>query len=612
MSDFVSAAAPPHAGVSAASELADDTMPAERFALGCVVLCGFAIITCLAGLRGGPVMGDHEAIVAQAARQCRQSGEWLIPYLGEIPRIRKTPIGIWAAGASSYVFGDPAGLPVTAYSARVPSAIAGVLNAMFVCWLGRMLYGRRAGLVAGFVAAGCVATLMFARNAQVDMILTMFTTLSFALFWRGAMHERPSRWAMIGFYVAFAAAMMAKAPLPGVTVGVALAVFWLLTLPLVEAGGVGHNAARQFFRIGQLWFVPGIILFVVLAASWPVYAFLSVDNALALWKVEYAARFSGDMSPDGEPFWYFVPVVFVLTAPYLLSLPEAAAAVFLPRYRAHRRQLAYAFTWAMVGTFFISLSSYKRQHYVLSMIPAYCLLLAPVIDRLFFGRLWASARTVRVLCHVAPLALAAGAVVGGVILYRRDPSFTVPYIVIAVLVVVMWSLASLVFAAGRRGFAFGLLSLGVTTGITLGYPAAGARLELEPEIQALIRNLEKHGIGREEPLYWVGGRPNSTIEFYSGYRVRRLINELEMTEIRSDRRTVDEETYREFARRIREKLAEPHPVYLVMASGHYELMRRQTDIRAAVVFELTGFHEMPGDDLVLITQPDIAGTQPAK
>jgi 4-amino-4-deoxy-L-arabinose transferase-like glycosyltransferase len=596
---------------------AQAAMSRGRYGIGLVLLVAFALGTCIVGLGRGPVMDDHECIVAQSARQCVESGNWLIPYLGEIPRIRKTPLGIWSVGLSSYVFDEPGSRPVSAYSARMPSAIAGVLNALLVCWLGTMLYGRRAGLIAGFIAAGCVGTLLYARNAQVDMILTMFTTLSFALFWRGAMSDRPSRWAMVGFYVAFAAAMMAKFPLPGATVGVGLAVFWLVTVPIllahapVEASPVPRTWGQRFFvgvidqiyRIGKLWFIPGVFLFAVLSGAWLVYAITHVDNAVKLWRMEYLDRFSGDLSAQKEPLLYYIPVLLALMTPYLLSLPEAIGAVFMGRYRECRNQLAYAFTWAIVGTVFISLGSYKRPHYLLSMLPAYCLLLAPVIDRLFFGVLSAHLRTIRRACLVIPVLLVVAAIIGGIVVRREMADLLRAYMIVVVVLVVICSAASLIFAAGRRGLSFAALNVAVLASVMLGWPAVGQATKTHTEIQALADALQQHGVTRDDAIYWVSGRPDTCITFYSGYRIRRLINELEMTDLRSDRRTVGEELYRIIADRIRQRLAEPTPAYLMMASWQYEMMRRETDIRASVLFEVSGFHEQPGDDLIVITQP---------
>lgn len=599
-----------------------------------LILLGFAATTCLAGLGSGPAMGDHESIVALTARQTVESGNWLIPYLGEIPRIRKTPLGYWATAVTSYLLDRPGDPPVSAMSARFPSAMSGVLNALLVAWLGTMLFGRRAGLVAGFIAAGCVGLIWYSRNAMVDMSLTMFTTLSYACFWRGAMGERPCRKWLAVFYVAFGLAMMAKGPLPLAIVGLPLAVFWLITLPWLEAAerwphDGQHSLATllkarsgialqglllQLKRVFSLWFVPGLVVFIVVAGAWWTYALLHVHNAARLWEVEFVDRFSGELSRSRPSFFYYVPMVLAMTVPYLFSLPEAVAAVFLSRYRRWRRELSYCFTWAVVGTLFLSLAAYKRPHYILSVLPAYCLLLSVVIDRLFFASMDVKRRVVQVACRVVAPGLLIGVVVGGWVLHREFPSMVRPFALVSVWLLVACAVAAAMFARGRRTISFAWLNVGTLVAVTITWPAVGACLEMNGQGMALAQEMERHGVHKQDLIYWVAGRPDASIEFYSGYRIRRLINELEMLDLRENRRDVNTELYREFARRIRERLSDSRPVYLILDSGKYEMMRRETDIAPRVLFELSGFHELPGEELAVITQPwnvETAASEPA-
>jgi len=584
-------------------------------AFAALLLVAFASVMCLGGLGAGPPLSDHEAINAQAARQTIQSGEWLIPRLGEIPWIRKTPLGIWATAAVSLVVDDPSEAPVSELSARLPSAIAAFVNALLAWWLASMTYGRRAGLVGGFICAGCVATVFYSHDAQVDMLLAMLTTLSFACFYRGAVHPQPRKGFMVAFYFALSLAMMAKAPLPLATVGLALVVYWFVTAPLlrltspsaVEGGGslarrLSGGFVRQFKDLGRLWLIPGVLAFVVLAGAWPLYVYCKIDNAANLWLIEYLDRYTGDMSDESRPFLYYVPIVFGLTAPFLLSLPEAVAAPFLRRYRPQREGLTYAFTWMVVGLLFLSSASFKRPHYVLSIVPACCLLLTPVIDRLFFGMVSVASKVVQGVCRALPVLLAISLVLGGVLLNLKYPSLLRAYTLVACGALAVWTAAAWSYARGRRTMSFALLNLAMMIVPLFVWPILGKHISPNPEGQALALALRENGVASDAPIYWVGGRPDASIEFYSHYRIRRLIDEIEMTEIRENRRSLSAELYREFARRIEQQLAQSEPVYLIMTAGHYSMLQRNTEIQSRVLFTLDGFHDEPGDELVVVTQ----------
>ena len=160
------AATPATSSPPAGSSLAR-AMSADHRTLGFIALIVLASLTCLTGLGEGPPLEDHESINALGARSALESGRWLI-------------------AVASYLTGSPDGSPpVTDFSSRLPSAIAGFATVLVVFWLGSMLYGYRAGLTAGVICAGCAASMFFSRNAHVDMILTPFTTLPLACFWRG-------------------------------------------------------------------------------------------------------------------------------------------------------------------------------------------------------------------------------------------------------------------------------------------------------------------------------------------------------------------------------------------------------------------------------------------
>src|SRR3989304_6083312 len=90
-----------------------------------VAVIGLALLSSLGGVFGGPALGDHEAIVAQCAREMRLSGDWLVPRFPETPFFRKSPLPFWMGAACSYLFGnDPTtGLPVTAAASRLGSAL---------------------------------------------------------------------------------------------------------------------------------------------------------------------------------------------------------------------------------------------------------------------------------------------------------------------------------------------------------------------------------------------------------------------------------------------------------------------------------------------------------
>ena len=594
-----------------------DVNTADRHLLGLIILVAFTAMTCLTGLRYGPTLGDHEAFNALAARDAVENGNWLIPQPGDEPRVRKTPLGIWAIAGVSKIVQRPGDRPVTEFTARLPSAIAAMVTAIAVYWLGAMLFGHRAGLVSGFVTASCAATLFFARNAQADQLLAMFTTLSLAFFWRGALHASPSRLHMAAFYVCFGLAMMTKAPLPLVTVGLSLAVYWFLTLPLIEAFERSpipkgrtrlwtESISRRFKSMRDLWILPGLVAFLVIAGLWPVYVYLTVDNAMELWRIEYLDRYTGNLGGKSHAVWYYIPLLFALTFPFLASLPEAVAAIFLPRYANHRRALGYALTWAVVTTVFLSTAAFKRPHYLVSAIPAYCLLLGVVVDRLFLGTLMASSKAVRMVSGALPV-LIGGLWAGGVWFAQREIPELARTIAIGLgAAAFCWVLSSLAFYAHWRRSSFALLLLGIPLMLALTSRDVGKLISVNREADALSKALIDHNVGKDADIYWTDGRPNAAVEFYTGLRVGRLMDVLDTAEVRDGRAKVSPELRQSIGERIVARINQPKPAYFIMSRDNYNMLAASGGIPHRIAFEVKGASPDPDDALVIFTQPQAA------
>ncbi|MDA1016626.1 MAG: glycosyltransferase family 39 protein, partial [Planctomycetota bacterium] len=151
-------------------------MVERRFLLSILALIVVGAVVLFFELGGHRTFGSHEVYAAVPAREMISSGDWIVPRYGEVPRLRKPPLGYWAVAASASLFG---GLNET--TARLPAAICGGLLAVLMgVWAGRW-YGRSAGLSAALVQLTSVYVLIFARKSEVDMLLCLLTTTSMFL-----------------------------------------------------------------------------------------------------------------------------------------------------------------------------------------------------------------------------------------------------------------------------------------------------------------------------------------------------------------------------------------------------------------------------------------------
>ncbi|MCC7316646.1 MAG: glycosyltransferase family 39 protein [Planctomycetes bacterium] len=566
------------------------------------ILITFSSLLSFWGLGEGPRLSDHEAIVAQGARQIRQGGEWLIPKVGDTPFVRKPPLGIWLAALASTLV-DPVDVqpPVSPYAARLPSALASVLTCAIVYVLGRFMFGHRAGLIAGFVFASCAGTLIFSHNAQVDMVMTCLCTGAVACFWC-ATQIRPYRSAFVlVFYALLGLAMLAKAPFPLVVVCLPLAVWWFAIVPAVNRRKpLFRRLTLQFRRLYLLNVPTGVMLLLAIFLPWVLYVAGRVDHVWDLWRTEFRDRYTGDLSDEVKPGWYFVPLTFAYLLPFCLSLPQAVVSPFRQAFRPQRSGLLFVWSWVIVLVVFISTSPFKRPRYFTPALPAIALLLAPTLEQLFYGCRTISQKklTVVIALIFAILIVASGGF--AVYLQRNMPAFVVPYLTGVVVLLSLVGAASLAFFQRLRTLSFGLVLLTSTFAFTWTWGRIGSSTILNEPITTMVRELDARLIGQDDRLVYVAGRPDSQLMYYSGQSIAALISDLEMSALRRHRTDMPLQVLMEGLGRVERLLGhDTQEVYLLFTASWWDRFRAASPNLGREVFRVSS--DRPGDAWVVVT-----------
>jgi 4-amino-4-deoxy-L-arabinose transferase-like glycosyltransferase len=160
--------------------------------------------------------------------------------------------------------------------------------------------------------------------------------------------------------------------------GPALAVLSKGPVALVLGGATTliHMAITRTVRPLSRWHLPyAIPVFLVVCVPWFVVVSLRNPEFPEFFFVhEHLARYLTDVHERVEPWWYFIPCVLLATLPWLGSVARFLRA--LPR--------ANSTTWflviyCLVVFVFFSASHSKLLPYVLPMMPALAVLLAPHI-----------------------------------------------------------------------------------------------------------------------------------------------------------------------------------------------------------------------------------------
>lgn len=339
-----------------------------RRPVGLLIL--LSLLTFFAGLGRSAISDSDEAFYAEAAREMVESGDWITPYHNYEYRFQKPILYYWLAALTYQVAG------VSAWSARLPSALSGLGLALVAWACASRWYGRRTGLMAGVVVATSFGYFAMARQSLPDLPLAFFVTLA---TWAGivavgdaATRGQARAWLMLAAAAA-AAGMLTKGPLGVLLPG-------LVLIPVMWA------ERRRRGLLGETRLVDWIAaaaLFLAIAAPWYVamYArhgqpylegFFIDDN---LERFTAADRFNGPRPP------YYYPAILAAGllpwSPFFLLC--AGPLVDRLRRRAlgliERRLLI----WTFLPLLFFYLSQGQQPRYALPLVPPLAMLLARAI-----------------------------------------------------------------------------------------------------------------------------------------------------------------------------------------------------------------------------------------
>ena len=362
----------------APSPISDSRQPAAgaRTRTDAVLIAGFCAFLFFYGLGQFGLIGADEPRYAQVAREMLDRHDWVTPTLGGQPWLEKPPLYYWQAMLSYSLFG------VSDWAARVPSSLDGSLMVLAVYLFVRR-FRRGVEVDAALIDASCAGITGYARAASTDMPLAATFTLGMLAWW--AWRESGLRIYLALFYAFMALGTLAKGPVAPFLAAMVILVYAL--------------ACRELRLVaGTLW-VPGILLFLVIALPW--YVAVQIRNPgffREFFLAHNLGRFSKNLFHHTEPFWYYMPVTALALLPWTV-FATAALVQSVRLWWNERKSSAqganafdvdsgyglslFAGCWLIVPVLFFTLSQSKLPGYILPAVPAGALLLAEYLRQHF-------------------------------------------------------------------------------------------------------------------------------------------------------------------------------------------------------------------------------------
>ena len=307
------------------------------------------------------IWSPDEDEYVQVNREMVLDGHWIYPTANGRPYSIKPPLFNWVGSAFAKLNGE-----VTEHTSRLPSALAASAGLIILYFIGRMLFGHRAGVLAALIIGTTPIYIEFGRWIQINMISTVLLTATLGLFYRGYSDERKRAPAYLLMYV--------PAGLGTLNMGLVNVVMPMIVIGLYL---IAMKDVRHILKLRIGW---GILIYLAIVAPWYVAVSLKGGYAHDLIIITNFTRYLKEWA-HVRPFYYYLGTTPPYFLPWLFFLPGAIYLCFSQPTKMERKQLLFPFLW-LVGLFvFFSISQTKRSEYLLPVFPAMALLVGYVIDR---------------------------------------------------------------------------------------------------------------------------------------------------------------------------------------------------------------------------------------
>lgn len=344
---------------------------ARSYRFAAPLVTGIVLAICLfTGLASVGLIGPDEPRYAWIAQHMASSGDWLTPRLYAHPWFEKPILYYWSAAVAFKL------IPSVEWAARLPSAFAALIAALSAAALAFWRYGRRTARATLLIFSTCVGVIAFARAAGPDMLFT--AALSLALVSAVSILEKNN---------AFPADPLRRPPddkIDLLLLGLWLGVATLAKGPaaLILAGGsvllwaIATRKRRPAFRMLHPL---AILSFLIVALPWYALCARANPNFLHIFFIEHNfQRYLTPVFHHRQPFWFFVPIIFLGLLPWSALLFNAACDAFRIFRNGSWRSSPGCFIacWVIFPFLFFSFSQSKLPEYILPTFPPLAILLA--------------------------------------------------------------------------------------------------------------------------------------------------------------------------------------------------------------------------------------------
>jgi 4-amino-4-deoxy-L-arabinose transferase-like glycosyltransferase/membrane-associated phospholipid phosphatase len=323
-------------------------------------------MTCLmmfwAGNGSYSLWDRDEPRFATASREMAERGDWVVPTFNGDLRPDKPILIYWLQRSAYAVLGDGP------FAARLWSGIGGMIACLITWELGKRMFSRSVGQLAGWMLALSPMLMVEAKLGTVDALLLACIVAAMLSLW--SIYERADagRWP-IYFWMAVSLGILTKGP-----VAVMVPTLTIIVMSVIDRD---VRWLQRFRPILGLGIVSAVVLPWCGLVQWATQGRF-LQEAIGHHVVTRALQ--PLENHQGFPGYYVVSLL-ALMAPWSLLLPWS-----LISQRDHLladRRLKFLLVWGITTLFAFELVRTKLVHYYLPAYPAWAILISASLCHAF-------------------------------------------------------------------------------------------------------------------------------------------------------------------------------------------------------------------------------------
>ena len=307
-----------------------------------------------------PISPERYSPESQSSENALKLSPWdrlITPRLNGIKYFEKPPFIYWMLGIAAHFGGT------SEFVMRLVPALLGLAGLLGMFHFVRLLFDRRTAWHSCLVLGTSLLYFALSRVIILDMGLSVMVTMAlFATMVAFDPRYHHQRWRyQLLIYVFIALGVMTKGLVALVLTGLII-VLWMVV-------------CRRWDVLSLLYWLPGILLFTLVAVPWHVLAALANPEFLNFYFIhEHFARYTSHIHGRAQPLWFFLPVLIGGFFPWIQFLPGALKRPF--QTGKSDPHVLFLLIWASAVIFFFSLSGSKLIPYILPAMPPLGILIA--------------------------------------------------------------------------------------------------------------------------------------------------------------------------------------------------------------------------------------------